>query len=417
MFKIFCTLLFLFLPIVAEAQFVRHNSPSVRSAQVELNGEWGEVPVIVLGGDDILFFSFDEMSHEYRRYTYRITHCNSDWTPSELLEIDYLDGFNGVPIEDWENSVNTTQLYTRYEFQLPNSNTSLKLSGNYKVDIMDEESSTETPVLTFLFSVMEPRVKISAAISGDTDRSLNEGEQQLSFAVDFSHYPISSPESEIKPVVYQNRRFDNAVYGIKPLYITAGRVEYAHDARLIFDAGNEYRRFEYTDPDSPGMNVEETVYDGERYHAVLYMDSPRRSHSNYRDENGRYFINTTIGYGSPLEADYVFVHFAIEMPYRGGGDFYLLGDLCDNGFGTMNRLEYDAESGYYHTSLFLKLGLYNYMYAWLPDNSNAIEISQAEGNFYDTDNEYLIYIYHRAFGERYDRLVGVHKSNYVLEKN
>ena len=417
MFKYICTLLFIVLTSVAQAQFVRHLSPEVRSGQVELNGEWGAIPVMTLGSDDILSFSFDEMSHKYRRYTYRITHCNSDWMQSELLEIDYLEGFNGMAVEEWENSVNTTQLYTHYEFSLPNENVFLKASGNYIVDIIDEDSSDGTPSLQFLFSVVEPKVSVVATLSGDTDRSLNGGEQQLSFSVDFLRHAVSSPQNDIKPVIYQNGRFDNAVVGIRPAYMTGNGVEYVHNARLIFDAGNEYRRFELTDPDSPGMNVEEVVYDGEAYHAFLYMDSPRRSHSSYRDENGRYFVNTIEGAGSPIEADYVYVHFALDVPYRSGGSYYLLGDFCSSGFGSGNRLEYDSGNGYYHTTQFLKLGLYNYMYVWIPDGGSAVDVSSVEGNYFNTDNEYLIYIYHRAFGDRYDRLVGVHRASYVLEKN
>jgi len=39
----------------------------------------------------------------------------------------------------------------------------------------------------------------------------------------------------------------------------------------------------------------------------------------------------------------------------------------------------------------------------------------SEGNIYNTENEYLIYIYHRAFGDRYDKLIGVHSIDYTFE--
>lgn len=404
--KIIYVLLLYVLPLASAAQFMHANVPNVRSLCMELNGKWDAQPVMTLGSDDVMLFSFDEMSHTYHRFTCRITHCNMDWTPSDMHEIEYLEGFNGVPVEEWENSVNTTQLYTRYSFTLPNENVSLLLSGNYKVEFFDDEEDTDVPVAVFCFSVVEPKVSIEATVSGDTDISLNEGHQQLSFVVDYTGWTIPSPSSEIKPVVYQNRRRDNAVSGIKPTYITGNTLEYVHNNRLIFNAGNEYRRFELTDPKHPGMNVEDVVLYGDEYHALLYMDKRRVSHASYIDENGRFFVNTLEGYGSAMEADYVYVHFALDVPYRSGGNYYLLGDMCGNMLSHVSRLDYDAEGGYYHTTQLLKLGLYNYMYVWLQDEGGVAETYPAEGDMYDTGNEYLIYIYYRGFGERYDRLVG-----------
>ena len=189
---------------------------------------------------------------------------------------------------------------------------------------------------------------------------------------------------------------------------------YEHNEKLIFPAGNEYRRFELTDPATPGMGVEEGVYDKGEYHALLYVDKPHLSHSNYRDENGRYYINTLEGYGTPIEADYVNVHFALATPFREGGTYYLQGDFTGS-FSSENALDYDAEGGYYFTSRLLKLGLYNYRYLWVPYNSAFIS-SVAEGDFYETENEYLIYIYHREFGARYDKLVGVHSVSSSMEQ-
>ena len=417
MLRYMLSFLFAVLAFSAGAQFMHANSPEVRSPMMELNGEWGSLPVMTLGGDDIMYFSFDEMSHTYHRFIYRVTHCDADWNPSDISEIDYLDGFNGMPIEEWENSVNTTMLYTRYTFSLPNDDVRLLLSGNYKVEVFNDDDESETPVLVYGFSVVEPRVTVDASVSGDTDLSLNEGQQQLSFIVDYGKYSVSSPATEIIPVVYQNRRRDNAVKGLKPTYMTGGTLEYVHDNNLIFNAGNEYRRFELTDPYSPGMNVEEVVADGGEFHALLYMDKRRVTHSNYIDENGRYYVNTLEGRGSSIEADYVYVHFALDVPYREGGDYYLLGDLCNNLLTPLNKLDFDSEAGYYHTTQLLKLGLYNYMYVWMPSSGGTVDTYPVEGDFYNTDNEYLIYIYHRGFGARYDRLVGVGSVSYRLENN
>ena len=404
--KIVLTLCILLSFVVAKAQFATSHIESVRTPMMVVNDDWKAPAVITLGADDVIRFSFDEMSHVYHRYVCRITHRNADGSQSELSEIDFLDGFNDFVIEEWENSHNTTQLYTHYTFELPNENIGLKVSGNYSVEVYDEDEGNDAPVASFDFAVVEPLMSIRVNISGDTDRTFNDGEQQLSFTVNHSRCVVSSPDTEILPVVYQNRRRDNAVTSIKPTYSTGSEVEYVHNEKLIFEAGNEYRRFEITDPNQPGMNVENVVYYDSAYHALLYIDKPRLTYSNVIDENGRFFVNTLEGYGMPIEADYVNVHFALDAPYRTGGNYYLLGDFCSGGFDKNNVLYYDSKEGYYFTSSLLKLGVYNYCYVWLPDGAKKASSTSTEGDFYNTENEYMIYVYYREFGSRYDRLVG-----------
>ncbi len=406
MYKYTVIILLLFSSIVGKAQFAVSHQQSVRTPRMMLNDDWEAPAVMELGGDDVIHFSFDEMSHTYHRYVCRVTHCNADGSPSELLEIDYIEGFNEFVIEEWENSHNTTLLYTHYSFDIPNENLDLKVSGNYRVDIIDDDSDSEQPVVTYEFSVVERLASIKAKLTGDTDNSFNGGEQQLSFVVNHSRSNVISPATELVPVVFQNRRRDNMVSGIEPTYINGTEVEYVHNAKLIFDAGNEYRRFELTDPNSPGMNVEDVIYHDSAYHALLYVDKPRYSYSNTVDENGRSFVNTIEGRGLPIEADYVHVHFAISMPPRAGGDYYLIGDFGNGSLNEKDRLVYDASEGYYFTSRLLKLGVYNYHYAWLPHGTVKASLESTEGNFYNTENEYLIYIYHREFGGRYDKLIG-----------
>ena len=111
------------------------------------------------------------------------------------------------------------------------------------------------------------------------------------------------------------------------------------------------------------------------------------------------------------------MHFALDVPYREGGDYYLLGDLCNNLLTPLNRLDYDEEGGYYHTTQLLKLGLYNYMYVWVPSGGAEVVTYPVEGDFYNTENEYVIYVYYREFGARYDKLIGVSSVNYKLEYN
>jgi hypothetical protein len=67
----------------------------------------------------------------------------------------------------------------------------------------------------------------------------------------------------------------------------------------------------------------------------------------------------------------------------------------------------NPETKAFETIQLLKQGAYNYQYLFVPTNSNKTTTDLTEGNYYETENEYLILVYHRPFGERYDRLIGV----------
>jgi hypothetical protein len=129
-------------------------SDDIRTLQVVAGVKWQELPVIKLNGAERINISFDELSHEYHRYTYSVVHLEKDWTEStELLPSDYINGFqSGLTIDNFEESINTTQDYTHYKLQIPNQNCRLKMSGNYRVDVIDESNGDER-VLSAYFMV------------------------------------------------------------------------------------------------------------------------------------------------------------------------------------------------------------------------------------------------------------------------
>ena len=74
----------------ADAQRHEVLSPQIRSLQVVAGDRWMDMPIIELGGDEVINISFDDLTHEYRRMEYRIEHCEADWTVSEeIFESDW----------------------------------------------------------------------------------------------------------------------------------------------------------------------------------------------------------------------------------------------------------------------------------------------------------------------------------------
>ena len=147
------TLFFLLLSLTAAGKNIIYD-PQVKSLQAIVNNNWQSLPVMKLNSNDRLYVGFDELSHDYHRYILHVERCEADWTPSQdLFESDWLTGFNDNIIDDFEYSINTTVPYTHYQFSLPNSQCSLKMSGNYRLHVREDGSNDD--VLTVEIMVTE----------------------------------------------------------------------------------------------------------------------------------------------------------------------------------------------------------------------------------------------------------------------
>ena len=347
-----------------------------------------------------LNIEFDEMSHDYHRLIYRIEHCNADWTPTEgLFESDYLAGFNDQPIEDYENSFNTTQLYTHCRLTLPNSDTRMLLSGNYRVTIFDGEDM-ESPLLKAEFCMVESSMSILATLSGNTDIDFNQRHQQLSYSISYGNNRVVDPRRELHTVVMQNRRQDSRVVNLPPNIQNDRGIEYTHCRQLIFPAGNEFHKFEILDVEKPGLNVDNIRWYEPYHHATLYVDRPARNYVYDEDQNGAFVMRTDNDLEEDAtESEYLWVHFTLQMPRPLPSPLYVWGQWSNGPFDQACSMQWNEEAHQYEAAIYLKQGYYNYMY--ICENGMS-----PDGNFYETENEYIILVYHRPQGGRYDRLVG-----------
>lgn len=387
----------------------------LHTPQVVVNDDPLLPPIMNLGGGNHLEIGFDEFSHEYHRYIYKVEHCNADWSPStEIFESDYMNGFNGEPIEDYEKSFNTTVLYTHYSLRIPNENISLKLSGNYKLTVYNDEGDEPVPVLTACFSLVEPGVGIGATVSTNTDIDFNKSHQQVDFSVNYGLVKVIDPHRELKTVVMQNRRWDNCVVNPKPNIQAANKIEFTHNRQLIFPAGNEYHKFEILDVHIPTLNVDRMEWFDPYYHATLYPNQTARNYLYDEDQNGAFIIRNSDDEDVATTCDYVFTHFTLKSPQLPGGEVYLNGEWTYNRFIPEYRMTYNRETQAYEATALLKQGYYNYNYLFVPDGETQGNSGRTDGNFYETENEYIILVYHRPNGGRYDKLVGYRRMNFKI---
>lgn len=407
----FLTLVLLFVALVAAADGYRTESltPRVQTLLVYPQGKPLDLPIINLEEGAPIMIAFDEMTFAPKNFDYKIIHCDANWQRSGLSEVEYLKGFATNDIFDYALSQNTTSLYTNYQFLLPNEDVQFLVSGNYAV-LIAQDNDFDNPLAVACFSVVEKKVTIEASVSGNTDTELNGRFQQLEFEILHPSYQIRDPFSELTVHVSQNRRTDNEVVGIRPSYTAIGKQTYKNNKALIFEGGNQYRTIDFSSRYTYGAGIERIDYDQDVYQVILSTASSRlgmSSPTSGPDADGRFIINRQQSHNSEIEAEYMWVHFtyAAEKPLL-DGSLYLLGDLCQNQLDDNARLEYDYQNKVYHKSLLLKQGGYSFQYAFLPQDSTIATLQKTEGSYWQTENQYVIYVYHRAWGERYDRLIG-----------
>lgn len=397
-------LLLSFCTLTAGAQRNEIKSDRIATLQVVAGDDWLSPPVITLGGEDAITISFDDMTHEYHRYAYRIEHCEADWTTSDaLFTSDYCEGFNdGNTIEDVKNSTNTNILYTHYRLKIPNERCNIKMSGNYRVTIYDDNTSEE--VATACFMVVDQRVGLQLEATTNTDIDTNGSHQQIEMKINYAGLKVNNPRLEIKTVVMQNGRWDNAVINAEPQYIMADGLQWTHNKQLIFNGGNEYRKFETLDVSHATMGLESVKWDGKDYHAYVWTDEPRNSYVYDEDADGAFYVRNSDNIENDYISEYVYVHFALKTPPT-DNDIYINGVWTNDQFLPKYRMIYNPQNGLYENVLLLKQGYYSYNYL-VKNEDGCFSPLQSEGNFCYTENKYQCLVYDKAAGDRTDTLVG-----------
>lgn len=348
---------------------------------------------------------FDDLTHDYHRYAYRLQHCEADWSPSEgIFDTDYCDGFaDGDVIDRYAKSVNTNTIYTHYSLSIPNDRCRLKMSGNYRLAIYDDND--KDTILYAHFMVVDPAVKIAAEVSSNTNIDANATHQQVSGSVDFSGLRTSNPAKEITTIVMQNGMWSTARYNPKPQTVLTNKMIFSHNRELIFDGGNEYRKFELLDVERPSMGVESTYWDGENYCADLWTDEPRRNYIYDEDANGHFYIRNSDNIENDIASDYVNVRFTLSIP-RQATPVYINGVWTDIMDKHGIKMEYNNATNRYEAHAMLKQGYYSYRYVTTSLDGSTVLPQPSEGNFHQAENEYQILVYYRPFGQRTDQLVG-----------
>lgn len=390
---------------------------NIKSVKFHLEGLFTAMPIIDLNSDALLVLTFDDINGGDRDLAYKLIHCDKDWQPSDITEMDFLEGFNDEEIQNVFYSIGTKVDYTNYELVLPNRDTRWRASGNYIVLVYDEE--TLAPILTRRFLVAENKVTVSPSMSNPIDVTKLKTHQEINFSIIHNNFEIRRPLQTIHATIMQNGRWDNMITNIQPKFNTPGKLHFDRTQRISFDSYKEFRSFDIRSTRDINYTIHSVDITVPRIDVLLQLHKERIGQNIFsetiygnsrRDINGDYIIETLDRNDSYTQAEYVNTFFnfqpRISYPER---EIYIFGKLTDWKIKEEFKLTYDPRRELFRTNLLLKQGYYDFIYVEVEEDGTMV--NTFEGSWYETENDYTIIIYHRSFSDRYDRIIAVRTFN------
>ncbi|MDO5608507.1 MAG: DUF5103 domain-containing protein [Capnocytophaga sp.] len=404
--KLFFTFVILSLSVsYAQEVLVEKNPPEHISTIIftaDDNKQQVQFPLVRVGESFTLYF--DDLNADEAVYYYRITHCDYDWKPSRLLKSEYIKGMDDQYLQPVANSYATLQPYSHYQLTLPNNLTRITLTGNYLLTINDQWGEE---VFSRRFVIYNPIVGVVVDVKRARDLTFFDTKQTVQFSVKEQQMRLQNPKETVKTTILQNYRWDTAVYELKPQYTLGNELIYRYDQESAFWGGNEYFNFDNKDI-RMAMTGVYRVEQNQLFEHFLFANPSRanRVYTYFPDINGNFLIHTVNGQNPSTEADYAWVHFALEaQPAYWNKEIYVYGKFSNYAITPQYQLQYNDETGLFEGKVLMKQGFYNYNFA-IKEGQN-IDFDTIGGNFFQTENTYLVLVYYRAPGAIYDQVIGV----------
>jgi hypothetical protein len=380
----------------------------VQTVQLLIDGTDDRYPIISLNGGQQLKLSFDIIGNNNEYFQYTLIHCDQAWQPTNMQQSLYLKGMSFDNINDFKFSTNTYVKYVHYNLLLPNDNMKPTIAGNYIVKVYRNFDETDL-VLTRRFMVLNNQTKIAATAKPASLAEYRFTKQELNFTIDYNASLIPNPLQDIKVVILQNNRWDNALRDVMPQFASNGKLDYNYFDKTLFSGGNEFRFFDIRNLRQFSQNVRTKYFDSV-YHCLLNTDEPRGSkqYFQYIDYNGKRIVFNKEGNNTDIDGDYALIQFQLSALANipNNTEVYVIGEFTDWKQKPEYKMTYNPNRERYDLEIPLKQGRYEYMYSLLNNESQKPDESTFEGSHSNTENEYLILVYNHNLQFNYDELIG-----------
>lgn len=408
------TFFFMTSAFLQEADSVIQNykfSSSIQTVKFHKKSNERGNPILSLGSNEKLMLRFDIMEEDFGDLAYEVFLCDKDWKKSKLDRYDYLDGYESVYIRNFDHSINTFVNYMNYRTEVPTSDFSLKMSGNYIIRVFPEANPEQTIIIR-RFMVKESLINVDAKIVPPQVVMDRDYKQQIEFNI---KYPseISDPLSNLYVAIRQNNNWLTSMSNIQADYVRDQKLYFNDYSKFVFDGINEFRQIDLKYQRSGNLEIEKIVREGDQYHAYIKENKPR-TYNNYsfkEEFNGKYIIKNDEATDQDLEADYFKVHFDLEANYFLEGEVYVFGELTNWIVSEEFKLEYNVEKRKYQLSKDVKQGMVNFCYMLFNKSTGEKNIEKIEGNHFATENDYEIILYYRDLSQENDRILGIYSFN------
>lgn len=371
------------------------------------------MPVLGLGADDRLTLLFDQLGTENEYFQYTFVHCNSDWTPSDLQPMQYLEGNMFDNIESFQYANNTYFKYVHYRLSFPNEKIKPKLSGNYLLKVYRNFNEGEL-ILTRRFYVLDSKIGITGTAAPATRPDYRFNKQEIDFTANTKNYLVINPFQDTRVVIMQNYWQDNAITNLKPQFVNGQDLIYNYEEENVFGGINEFRFFDTRSLRFASMNVDKKYFFEGAYHTRLIPDEIKafKRHVNLIDYNGKRVVDNKDGNDGNIDGDYTWVYFTLKSEVPLPDSVYVMGELTDWRIQERFKMTYNHANKAYEGKALLKQGFYDYMYVTTPQNPAELpETTFTEGNYFDTENDYHIFYYVRNQFLDYHELLGFKRIN------
>lgn len=417
------TILFLFFTQIINAQNTGTDSiymPNIHTVQLFQQNNQMSLPVLNLGSSDLMELHFDDLDGYVKNYSYTFQLCNEDWSEVDLSPFDFIRGFTQNRLTQYRASSIALTKYIHYQALLPDRGCVPIKSGNYLLKVFLNGDINQI-AFTKKFFVVDNRATIGVQILQPFDNSLFRTHQRVQVSVNVAQLNPINPQQQIKLVILQNNRWDNVVRNIMPAFIRGNVLEYNGEQDCLFPSGNEYRWVDLRSfrlATERVASIDKNVQPNEIF---LKPDAARSQirYAYFKDYNGWYFIQTTESVNPFWQGDYANVHFTFIPPNKKpfeNKNLYITSNFTNDKLNEESKLEFNDDEGVYEKSFLLKQGYYTYSYVTTDSNNANTKANQSitEGNLWDTENDYTVFVYYRSLNGRHDELVAITTANSKL---
>ncbi len=364
------------------------------------------VPIFKLG--ESFQLQFDDLFGNDASYFYEIVHCDYNWRPSDLQKREYIQGLDNQRIQESTSSFNTLQIYSHYKLNLPNTNTQLKISGNYILKILNESKEI---VFSRRFMVYEDLVTVPIQVRRARTISSLDSKHNLEFTIKSNVITFQNPLKNIKTVLIQNGKLQTAITNIPPQYTIGNDLVYKYDNQTQFWAGNEFLYFDNNEIRIASNNISRVDSQKEIYSTYLFTNEARANSNyyNWPDVNGNFVVRKLFAENNEIEADYSWVYFSLSAPMHRttDGEIYIIGMFNNYALTPENKMEYNVEKAIYEKAILIKQGFTNFEYSAVKLNGSYDFENAIDGNFFQTENQYTVLVYYKENTDRYDHIIGI----------